>query len=182
MNTNNNKYYLHPRVLRLNVGFILSEGSGFSRDMTIEFPEGVRVADDLVVEEMVGSLRLTRTSEGVLLQGSVEVVTPTVCTRCLDEIDAVFSVPLEEMYTIHAGHVEHPFTIGEDAILDLAPLLREEIITNVPKQILCSDNCLGLCPECGQNLNESGCDCAENTIDPRWAALAKLQEQLEDNS
>ena len=59
-------------------------------------------------------------------------------------------------------------------ILDLAPLLREEILIHTDKRILCKPDCKGLCPECGKNRNRETCDCEQDRIDPRFAALKDL--------
>ncbi len=60
--------------------------------------------------------------------------------------------------------------------LDLRPALREQWLLNVPRYALCRDDCKGLCPTCGAELNLGPCDCAPTTADLRWAALHKLRD------
>ena len=68
------------------------------------------------------------------------------------------------------------FTVGEDGVLDLTPLVREEIIVSTPIAPLCKPDCAGLCPQCGQNLNLGTCNCELDDIDPRFAALLQLRK------
>ena len=64
--------------------------------------------------------------------------------------------------------------MGDDAHLDLAPLVREDMLVSMPLQTLCRADCKGLCPQCGQNWNDGPCDCRDDEIDPRFAGLADL--------
>ena len=59
--------------------------------------------------------------------------------------------------------------------LDLAEVAREQIVLNLPEQVLCSEDCKGICPTCGTDLNEGECRCREDDIDPRWQALKELK-------
>jgi hypothetical protein len=59
--------------------------------------------------------------------------------------------------------------------LDLSQLAREQILLNLPEQVLCREDCKGICPTCGKDLNEGDCKCGEDEIDPRWAALKDLR-------
>jgi uncharacterized protein len=58
--------------------------------------------------------------------------------------------------------------------IDLSFGVRESLLLALPMKVLCSEDCKGLCPHCGANLNEESCDCVAETIDPRWAELRKL--------
>lgn len=175
--SNNQTHYISARVLKINVGFILAEGPGYSREVQLEIPERVQVAEDLFVQQLNGLLRLTRTSEGVLLQGSINTTVLAHCTRCLDEVAVDLAFEVEELFATKTGTASQ-FMVGENAVLDLSPLLREEIVINTPGQVYCREDCQGLCPTCGKNLNLGPCDCAPEEIDPRWSALANLQHKL----
>lgn len=181
MTHSNSTQYVNPRVLKLNVGFIVAEGPGFSRVTDLDIPERLRVADDLDVEQLQGTLRLTRTSEGILLQGVMNCTHFAECNRCLEEVEITFDFDLEELFAIPLHGEDSAFVVGEDGILDLAPLLREEIFLQTPNHILCKADCKGLCIKCGQNLNHGECGCDREEIDPRWASLATLQKRLTDN-
>jgi uncharacterized protein len=62
----------------------------------------------------------------------------------------------------------------QDRELDLRPALREEWLLAAPSYALCREECKGLCPRCGTDLNAGSCQCAEQGADPRWDALRKL--------
>jgi len=66
--------------------------------------------------------------------------------------------------------------ISTDGWFDPGPLFREHVWVSLPMKPLCRVECLGICPECGTNLNQEPCECREEHVDPRMAALAKLLE------
>jgi len=164
--------YVSSRVLKLNVGFLLADGPAHSHDSVLDFPR-VRVSDDLTLEYVRGPLRLSRTKEGVLVQAQLEAGIDDECCRCLEPVHRVVHVELEELYGYHS-EMQAEFTIGEDANLDLGPLLRDEVLIVTSSRTVCMDDCKGLCPECGANLNRTTCDCHLEILDPRMAVLKKL--------
>jgi uncharacterized protein len=165
-------HYLHPRVFKINVGFMLNAGPGNTHDSEFEFP-AVRVSEDLALNYLTGPLRLSRTKEGVLVQAHLHAGLDTECQRCLDPVSQDIEFEVEELFATNP-EVSAAFYLGDDGILDLAPLLREEILINTDKRILCKPDCKGLCPECGKNRNRETCDCDQERIDPRFAALKDL--------
>ncbi len=160
------------RLLRLNVGFLLKESAGYSRDFDFDEP-GTLLAEDVVISHLLGKLRLTRTPQGILVQGTLEAKTGTECTRCLKPLLYTFQVELSELFTLDNSGA---YVIDDGDTIDLTPILREEGILSVPMQVLCNPDCKGLCPECGCNLNEGSCDCVSESIDPRLALLRTLLE------
>ncbi|GAB4516993.1 MAG: hypothetical protein OHK0046_23160 [Anaerolineae bacterium] len=169
----NQPTYVNNRVLKLNVGFLLTSGPGKSHDSVIDFP-AVKVADDLMIKYLRGPLRLSRTKEGILVQAQLETAVDDECYRCLDEVEHTVNVNLEELYAYQSYPSQSEFSIGDDAILNLAPLLRAEVLIELSHGVLCRPDCKGLCPECGTNLNKATCNCEDNKIDPRMEALKKL--------
>jgi uncharacterized protein len=156
----------------MNVGFLLAAGPGHIHETEFDVP-AVRVADDVDLAFVRGTLRLSRTKEGILVQGNLHVGVENECYRCLDPVLNEMQIEVEELYTYPNTRMSE-FSIGDDAILDLAPLLRAETIIADARGALCQPNCKGLCPNCGANLNHGPCDCQDD-IDPR---LAKLKELL----
>lgn len=167
--------YVSNRVLKLNVGFILSAGPGYSHETGFDVP-AVRVAEDVDLSYIRGPLRLSRTKEGILVQGKLEIGVAGECYRCLDPIDRNVTIDVEELYTYPPSRAAE-FSIGEDAILDLAPLLRAEAIIADSRGALCRPDCKGLCPECGANLNYEENHTHEDEIDPRLAKLKQLLDR-----
>lgn len=168
------KHHLSSRVFKLNVGFLLNDGPAHSQDSEIDFPR-VRVTDDLILEYVRGPLRLSRTKEGILVQAQLSVGVDDECYRCLTPVLRDVTVRIEELFAFNSpGHAE--FSISDDAILDLAPLLRDEVLLAMTQGVLCQAACKGLCAECGTNLNQETCDCSTNNIDPRLSKLKLLLE------
>jgi uncharacterized protein len=169
-----NKAYISSRVLKINVGFLLSNGPAHNHDSEFDVPR-VQVSEDLTVEYIRGPIRLSRASEGILVQAKLEVGTEAECYRCLEAVTTNVTINIEELYAYGTPKVTE-FHIGEDGILDLAPLVRAEMMIAATRGVLCRPDCKGLCPECGTNWNHATCTCAADAIDPRLAGLKNLLE------
>ncbi len=167
-------HYVSNRVLKLNVGFLVNDGPGHSQDSEFDVPP-VRVADDLDLAYIKGPIRLSRNREGILVQGHLRVGVTSECYRCLDPVEYEVLVDIEELYT-YPVKVDVEFCVHEDGILDLGPLLRAEVLIASSRGILCRDDCKGLCPECGANLNHTTCTCLD-AVDPRLAQLRELLDR-----
>jgi uncharacterized protein len=162
----------HP--LRLNVGFILHEGVGYSRKFEFDVPS-VQVADDLDVVDFLGHLRLTRTGQGLYGQGRLQASTQLECVRCLTDFVQALETKIDDLFVYPPAQATDPLlAVPETGILDLNPLLREYFLLDVPLQPICRQDCRGLCPECGNNLNESSCTHPVTIVDPRLAGLKSL--------
>jgi len=174
--------YLSKRLLKLNVGFLLSEGPGNSRTIPITIPERVQVDDDLFIESLNGDMTLSRTKEGILAQATLQVATKRECDRCLDEFVHKFDVPVEELFAFPPDPDNSVFSIDSTGDIDLALLLREEILIEEDYRVFCREDCKGLSAENGINLNHEE-DIVEEVedmsvtdapIDPRLAILKQL--------
>lgn len=165
--------------MRLNVGFLLKEGIGYHRE--IEFATPVAdLADDLTVHQLVGKVSLTRTAQGLYAHGQLRATIQYECVRCLQPFEQRVSSRIAELYHFPPENApEGALTVGDDAHLDFTPIVREDMLVSIPIQALCRPDCKGLCPECGQNLNEGPCDCPAENIDPRLAPLAQLLKAQE---
>ncbi len=167
-------YKTGHQILRLNVGFILKEGIGFSRDFPFD-ESAVQIADDLLVNDLRGVVNFTRTPQGLYAKGRLFAKLHSECVRCLDAFDLRVTSRFSELFVYPPENApEGAFTVGDDIHVDLAPLVREDMLLSVPMQTLCRPDCQGLCPQCGQNWNEGACNCRDDEIDPRMAALAQL--------
>ena len=82
----------------------------------------------------------------------------------------------EEM-SVTAAEAEIGYYRGEGLLLE--DVLREQVLLALPLKAICRDDCRGLCPHCGRNLNHEQCTCAEPIEDPRWSALKDLREKLQ---
>jgi uncharacterized protein len=170
------KGYVSNRVLKIQVGFLLNEGVGQSRDTEFDVPR-MRVSNDLMLDYLRGVLHLSRTSRGILVQGTLKTSIKGECVRCLSDTSVNLDIPIEELF-VYPPEAYAEFTVADDGILDLASLLRAEIILDTPIGVLCRPDCAGLCPDCGSNLNQGPCECEREDADPRFAALERLKDEL----
>lgn len=142
--------------------------------------EGVRVADAV---DVVGEL--SRNAAKTDVRGSITAPLEIDCTRCLTPVrrslDIAFHVDFvdREMFPeskeTHLENADLDTDVIEGNELDLAQVAREQILLNLPDQVLCREDCKGICPTCGKDLNEGECGCGGDDIDPRWAALKDLK-------
>ena len=145
---------------------------------TVEAPADLGIA---VIGVPPGSpveldLRLESVVEGVLLSGTATVQVRGECVRCLGEISDELEVDIQELYVYPGMECDDDLASRlEGDLINLEPLLRDEVVLGLPFQPLCRDNCRGLCLECGANLNENPDHHHETGLDPRWEALRGLE-------
>lgn len=146
-------------VLRLNVGFLLSQTAGYSREFEIE-ASAERVGEDLTLHDLHGRLRLTRTAQGLFAQGDLAAAVPAQCVRCLTEFSQPLSIHIADLFVTPPSQAGDPLlVVHDDMHLHLGPLVRESMLLDVPLQPLCQPDCKGLCPECGGDRNRNECHC-----------------------
>ena len=159
--------------LRLNVGFLLHQSVGFSRNFNFELPK--LAIDDLQLTAFRGDISFTRTAQGLYAQGEFTAISHQQCVRCLENYDQQLTAELEELFVYPPQNVSDPqLTIPPTGNLDLNPIMRECFLLAVPLQSLCRQDCKALCPICGSDLNLSACDHPEAEVDPRLAVLKSL--------
>jgi uncharacterized protein len=160
--------------LRLNVGFVVAQSAGFSRDFPLELPQ-VNIPPDLQISNLVGSIRATRTPQGILLQADLQAEVNLECVRCLTEFLQPLHINFTELYAFSQRYVtESGLLMPETGVIDLEPLLREYLLLEIPISPLCRPDCKGLCPICGNNLNENQCNHDDDSGDPRFSSLKQL--------
>jgi uncharacterized protein len=144
--------------LRINVGFLLHSPIGSSRDIHFDFPS-IQVTEDLEIKDLKGMVRLSRTPQGILLQGEFRGRKGEECVRCLSEFLQYLETSFSELYAFDERSVsDADLLVPEDGNIDLAPLIREYLMIEVPINPICRPDCKGLCPVCGENLNETTCE------------------------
>ena len=163
--------------MRLDVTQLLREPIGTHTD--VEFDLGLQhLAKDLPVNSIRGRLTLLHTDDEILVRGILQVAIALECGRCLEPTTTILDIELDERFRpVSLGTVQDDdqvSMIDADNRLDLRPVLKDLVFISIPMHVLCRPDCLGLCPECGQNLNEGPCDCRSDDIDPRLVALKAL--------
>jgi uncharacterized protein len=121
-------------------------------------------------------LRVTRASSGTVLELAFDVTLAGPCFRCLADATLPLSLRLREYQATKPEGDEDRTEYLEDDRLDLTAWGRDAIALALPDQILCRDDCAGLCPECGKDLNAEPHEHVDERTDPRWAALESLRE------
>ncbi len=119
--------------------------------------------------------------EGILVRGSIRTTLDRECRRCVepvrveveDEVDLLFEPLEEEELEELSGEVYALPERGDE--LDLRPALREQLLLRVPEFVVCREDCRGLCPHCGTDLNRSSCACAPEAEPSAWEALKKIK-------
>ncbi len=144
--------------LRINVGFLLNQPIGTSRDIHFDYPK-VTLKPDFKVTDFSGVARVGRTPQGILVQGEFQGTAPAECVRCLSGFQQPLHTTFDELYAFDKrSTTESGLILPEDANIDLEPLVRDYLLIEMPISPICKSDCKGLCPICGQNLNEEPAD------------------------
>lgn len=119
----------------------------------------------------------------IKITGTVSACFSAVCDRCGDVTDVTVTTDFSEAFT----NLPEKVSEGEEAddgvhffegdSIDLLPYIEQALFLAMPMKILCREDCRGLCPTCGQNLNNKECSCDQSPIDPRLAVLADLLKE-----
>ncbi|MBL7183791.1 MAG: DUF177 domain-containing protein [Anaerolineae bacterium] len=163
------------KMMRFNLASLLKEPVGSKMSFDVDEAQQ-RLAEDLCVDFVRGTVEFTRINRGIFGEGQLHSQVQLECARCLE----TFAQPLDLHLEAQFGSPpirpqgETIFPIGGKGILDLTAALREHVLLDLPMRPLCKPDCHGLCVECGKNLNEGPCDCVKETIDPRLAGLKDL--------
>lgn len=174
----------------------LPRRAGELKEYQLDIPAPIRIGVPLIgVPE--GDLievdaRLESVTEGVLLSAEIYTVAHGECIRCLDPVELVIDKKIQELYRYEPtnekgrkvkGDSEDVDLDGDEELqmvgetLDMEIPIIDAIILSLPVNPLCSQDCLGLCPECGEKWESLPDDHAHEVIDARWATLGELLEE-----
>jgi len=170
--------------MRIEVEGLTAEGKPFEQTYA---PAQLPLEDEHV--ELVSDVRTwgraSRKGDEVRVRGSLQTSVELRCDRCLGPVPVPVNVDFAANF-VHAGDPaaegkelqdeDLEFSVYDGDSVDLDEVVREQILLALPARQLCRDDCRGLCPACGKNLNTEACDCARHETDPRWAALADLKQ------
>ena len=163
-------------------------GSTRTHRATVQAPADLGTAVIGIPEgsELELDLRLESVMEGVLVSGTVRGTAKGECSRCLDDISRDLTVDVTELFvypdraaaSAKEGDDEaedEESVLGEDETADVEPPLRDSVVTALPFQPVCREDCPGLCSECGARLADDP-DHHHDVVDPRWSALQSMLE------
>jgi uncharacterized protein len=167
-------------MIQINVAQLLKEPIGSTR--AYEVDDAVEIADSN--RAIKGQVNLIRTNRGILVKGALNTEMELTCSRCLTEFVCPLRLELEEEYfptidILTGAPVTPPdepgaFTIDQNNTIDLTEAMRQYTLLAIPMKPLCQEDCAGLCPTCGANLNQEQCQCPPRPADLRWAKLGRL--------
>ena len=120
----------------------------------------IEIKDGISIE-----LDIYNTQDSFVVEGKIETILILTCSRCLEKYEDAKKIDVSEEV------LKSDMEDREELFID--EIIVDNIILSLPMKPLCSEDCKGLCPICGQNLNEGECDCEVENIDPR---LEKLKD------
>jgi uncharacterized protein len=179
------------RRFELGAPFIARAVSGLPMRAVLERPD-----DDDQAGGGAAEVDLYMEDKNVFVRGQLDGWVEVACSRCLEPMKLIVAEPLTVTFMPQgqiaeddddeAAEAEEEAVAADDDDLDvypyqgdevdLEPLLREQVILAVPFAPLCKEDCKGLCPVCGIDLNTGTCTCDRTPIDPRWSALKNLKQ------
>jgi uncharacterized protein len=163
--------------LRLDVSYLVKDSPGTHKDFDFSFPQ-LALNPDLVIVDVNGMIAVSTTEDGVVAEGNLSALTQLYCSRCLEDYWQPIKIEFTEIFSSHPVE-DNQEDLGEqplpsDGYLDLTPLINDYASLDIPIRQLCKEDCKGLCPTCGQNLNIMDCGHKQESIDPRFEGLKEL--------
>ena len=166
--------------MRINILDIPEEG------LEQEFDLPITINDNAIRDTASARIKLLRFGKKILVDGTVKVVLSLKCSRCLNDFSCPVDLDFRDEYNpvdetagkqeLSGDDMDIGFYKGEE--IDLAGIVKEQVLLQVPMKPLCENDCLGICLRCGTDKNVQPCNCKEDHIDPRLAPLAKYKESL----
>ncbi len=188
-------------VLTPKIADITAEGLSLSGDLTGE-DLGLTDADVSIRGTVAVGLDLRAIERAIYVTGVVEGTAVRQCVRCLKDFDDPLAFSVHVVYEreakgpaaakrVDVGKKKPTVAGGEEEQnddlyyftgdhLELAPMLREQLILASPMHPLCSEECRGLCPRCGKDLNEGPCRCSEESTGSPFQVLRAMKDKLKD--
>ena len=156
-----------------------------SRDMVMAYVGSLSRIDFEFESPLHGEARVWKTGQSVVIQGRVQTVLRLQCVRCLKEFSSPISSKFDlTLFPMKGDGFEEEVELKEDDMesgffeggeIHLSELACEQVFLDMPTQPLCQDECKGLCPVCGKDLNLDPCQCRADELELGFAALKKLK-------
>ncbi len=161
-------------VLRLNARELLRQpGLRKEIDATLD-PALFGIDDDRITGDLAIEVHAESGVDGIVVRGTIGFPWAAPCRRCLANVAGTARIELDETYQDDAADGGVAYPIEGDQI-DLAPVVREHVVLELPDGPLCKPDCAGMCPVCGIDRNVASCDCDTSMRDERWAVLDDLR-------
>lgn len=171
-------------MLRVDLRQLAQEGAVETRG-ELKQDDPVFDGSDITLQEPVSvGGRLQRIGDGRFYwQGTARTVVAGECRRCLTPVATPVDLEIGALFTQDPEALDDPdsYVVAPDATeIDVTPAVREELLLAAPRYVVCRDECKGLCPQCGKDLNAGTCGCAP-VVEARWQPLKALKDKLSSN-
>lgn len=164
-----------------------------SRSVEVKELIGTDVIGVPVDQQVDVELRMESVVEGILASGSAQATAVGECVRCLDPVEQELDVYYQELFSYPDRAAHHTKVAGKDQedmdeeereldgdLMDLEEIIRDALVTAMPFQPVCREDCPGLCSECGARFADDP-EHQHDVIDPRWAVLAEMVTPSDDD-
>ncbi len=162
-------------MFEINLEPIFNEtGSSLSINHTLDLSD-IEISNDKPMKAPCTITGVIKNETDIVsISAKITVLYSGSCDRCAKEVTREYTIPMEHTFVTELNDEENDeFFLVPTMRFDLEGLATEDVILYLPQKFLCSEDCKGICPKCGKNLNDGLCDCKAD-IDPRWEALAAL--------
>jgi uncharacterized protein len=165
------------------------EYKDYKLDLTLTEPMGVAMIAVQSGRALDISLTATSVDEGVLIRGQILATAEGQCSRCLDLVTEEINQSFDELFEYESKAAKlskddldtDEILMVKDDCVDIETPVRDAIVLALEVNPLCSLDCLGLCPGCGERFENLPADHGHDAIDPRWSALSDLAKKLDGN-
>lgn len=178
-------------VMRIELEKLQGGKGGFAH---VYQPDELNPVDERVrltqPAEVKGNVKLA--GHEVFVSGHVETRAQLECDRCLQLVELPVSADFALEYITGSDYEsssaaalseeEMAVSVFDGQSIDVDEIVKEQILLAVPARTLCREDCKGICPECGTDLNAGRCNCDADEVDPRWAALKSFKNTDNPNT
>jgi uncharacterized protein len=163
------------------------EYKDYKLDLTLTEPMGVAMIAVQSGRALDISLTATSVDEGVLIRGQILALAEGQCSRCLDPVSEEINQSFDELFEYENKAAKlskddvdtDEILMVKDDCIDIETPVRDAIVLALEVNPLCSPDCLGLCPGCGERFENLPPDHGHELVDPRWSALSDLAKKLD---
>lgn len=154
-------------------------GASVSFSVSVDLSDLCYGVSHPVSEPVLAEGNVRNTAGVLVMQGSIATTIHGICDRCASEFHRKVEFPIDVVLVTKLESEENEdewvFPLEGDSA-DLDDIVRTVFVLNLDSKLLCKEDCKGLCPQCGKNLNDGPCNCRKE-LDPRFAALKQLLEK-----
>lgn len=164
--------------MRVNIAQLRKNKGGTENFHFSESFSPIRLGSDVFTfrSPLDVQLKVTNTGKSLLVKGKLEAECNVNCCRCLKEFPYQLSLEFEDEWVqeelVSQEQKDTAFIFSKDEF-DIDNRIIEHILVHLPMKFICSENCKGLCPKCGADLNKTKCGCEDEDIDPRLEILSR---------